>query len=196
MIHQMHSAPDKAHDGLHFQRQHTLRNTSSPAAAAKMFFLQLWYWRQTKRVVLRTLPWALFSLVYIGIFAVLAIFSSRVSDGASTARLVQPDTCGVWSIDKNLSMTDQLQVNMEKTSYDVANAAGTAQACYSTNATSLSCSTAPVPMLASDTKSISCPFGDDICFDGKAFEVKTRYVSLQRSWSTVVPEVFRATMRI
>ncbi|KAF2832515.1 hypothetical protein CC86DRAFT_280419 [Ophiobolus disseminans] len=173
MIHQTY-ATHKAHDGLHFQRQHTLRNTSSPAAAAKMFFLQLWYWRQTRMVVLRTLPWALFSLAYIGVFAVLAVFSSRVSDGASTSRLVLPEVCGVWAVNKSLSDDDRLQVSMEKGSFDAANAAGTAQSCYATNATSLSCNTSPVPMLPSDSKPVACPFGDDICFDGKAFEVKTK----------------------
>lgn len=195
-IHQLH-ATHKAHDGLHFQRQvrisirltacdfiqiltsyhtfqHTLRNTSSPASAAKTFILQLWYWRQTRMIVLRTIPWAFFSLTYIGIFAVLAIFSSRVSDGASTARLVLPNECGVWAVQNTLPALDKLQVNMEKTSYDVANAAGVAQSCYSANATSLSCNTSPVPMLPSDTKPVACPFGDNICFEGKAFEVRTR----------------------
>jgi hypothetical protein len=138
-------------------------------------------------VVLRTLPWALFALVYIGVFAVLAVFSSRVSDGASTARLVLPNDCGVWAINKSLSNFDRLQVSMEKTSFDVANAAGTAQACYSTNATSLSCNTAPVPMLASDSKPVACPFGDNICFDGKAFEVKTKYVNPRcMKWPSIV----------
>jgi hypothetical protein len=173
VIHQVHST-HKAHDGLHFQRQHTLRNTSSPAAAAKMFFLQLWYWRRTRGVVWRTLPWALFATAYICAFAVLAIFSSRVSDGASTARLIQSKNCGVWAPHRALPMLDQLQVNMEKTSYDVANAVATAQSCYASNTTALSCNTAPAPMLPSDSKPVACPFGDNICFDGKAYEVKTR----------------------
>ena len=171
-IHQIH-ATHRAHDGLHFQRQHTLRNTTSPAAAAKVFILQLWYWRQTKRVVWRTLPWAVFALVYIGVFAVLAVFSSRVSDGASTSRLILPKDCGVWGVSTEIPETDRLQVNMEKTAYDVTNAAGIARSCYSSNTTSLSCNTTPVPMLESDSKTVACPFGDNICFEGKAFEVKT-----------------------
>jgi hypothetical protein len=174
-LHQIHATP-RAHDGLHFQRQHTLRNTTSPAAAAKTFLLQLWYWRKTKQVALRTLPWALFALLYIAVFAVLAVFSSRVSSGASPSRLILPRDCGSWKITDTLPMTDKMLINIEKTAYDVMNAVGTARSCYSSNATSLACNTAPVPMLESDANQVACPFGDDICLDGKAFEVKTRSI--------------------
>ncbi|KAH7075156.1 hypothetical protein FB567DRAFT_610743 [Paraphoma chrysanthemicola] len=163
-----------AHDGLHYQRQHTLRNQTSPAAAAKVFLLQLWYWRHTKRSFWRTLPWAFLAVLYIGVFAVLAIFSSRVSDGASTSRLILPRDCGVWAVSKDLTDFDRLQTSLEKTAYDVTNAAGTARSCYSSNGTSLSCNTAPVAMLETDTSPVKCPFGNNICFDGKAFEVKTK----------------------
>ena len=49
----------------------------------------------------------------------------------------------------------------------------TARSCYSANATSLACNTTPVPNLRSATRSVACPFGDDICVDGKAFAVQT-----------------------
>jgi hypothetical protein len=71
-------------------------------------------------------------------------------------------------------MTDQMLIDLERTAYNVANAVGTAKSCYSTNVTSLACNTAPVPILESDANPVTCPFGDDICFDGEAFEVKTR----------------------
>lgn len=172
-IHQIHSS-HAAHDGLHFQRQHTLRNNSSPAAAAKMFFLQLWYWRRTKGVVWRTLPWAIFASVYIAAFAVLAVFSSKVSDGASTARLILPKDCGVWVPEKTLSKNDQLEVTMEKAGFDSANAVATVQSCYNSGIRALGCNAGPVPMLPSDSGPVACPFGDNICFDGKAFSVKSK----------------------
>jgi hypothetical protein len=174
-LHQLH-ATNRAHDGLHFQRQHTLRNTTSPAAAAKIFVLQLWYWRKTKHVVWRTLPWAIFTLLYIAVFAVLAVFSSRVSTGASSSRLISSKDCGSWHINDSLPITNRMLIDLEKTAYDVANAVGTVRSCYSSNATSLACYTAPVPMLGSDANPVACPFGDNICFDGKAFEVKARSI--------------------
>ncbi|KAH7371572.1 hypothetical protein BKA66DRAFT_423820 [Pyrenochaeta sp. MPI-SDFR-AT-0127] len=173
--HQIH-ATHEAHDGLHFQRQHTLRNTTSPAAAAKVFLLQLWYWRKGKHAALRTLPWAAFALLYIGVFAVLAVFSSKVSNGASTTRLVQPKDCGVWDIEDGVSISDITRITVEKTAYDVVNAAGYARSCYSNDSTSLGCNTAPVPMLESDSNHVKCPFGDDICYEGKAFEVTTKSI--------------------
>lgn len=179
-IHQIHST-NQAHDGLHFQRQHTLRNTTNPTTAARMFFLQLWYWRRTKGVLWRTLPWALFSTAYVTAFAVLAIFSSRVSDGASTARLILPKECGVWAINKTYSMTDMLQVRLEKTAFDTANAVATVQSCYTSNTKDLDCKTGPVPMLPSESGPVACPFGDNICFDGKAFEVKTKPIGYVQS---------------
>jgi hypothetical protein len=172
-IHQIHSS-HAAHDGLHFQRQHTLRNNSSPAAAAKMFFLQLWYWRRTKGVVWRTLPWAIFATLYIAAFAVLAVFSSRVSDGASTARLILPKNCGVWSVNTTYPMMDQHEVTYEKTAYDSANAVATVQSCYVEKARALGCNAGPVPMLPSDSGPVDCPFGEKICYDGKAFSVKSK----------------------
>lgn len=108
VLHQLH-ATQRAHDGLHFQRQHTLRNMTSPAAAAKIFILQFWYWRRSKRVVLRTLPWAIFALLYIAVFATLAVFSSRVSNSASTSRLILPGDCGIWKADPSLSESDRIQ---------------------------------------------------------------------------------------
>jgi hypothetical protein len=172
-LHQIH-ATNRAHDGLHFQRQHTLRNTTSPAAAAKIFILQLWYWRKTKQVVWRTLPWVIFALLYIAVFTILAVFSSRVSSNASSARLILPKDCGSWNIEESIPVNDQMLIAIEKTAFDITNAVGVARSCYSPNATSLACNTTPVPMLESDTKQVACPFGDNICFDGKAFEVKTR----------------------
>jgi hypothetical protein len=178
ILHQIH-ATDTAHDGLHFQRQHTLRNVASPAAAANTILLQLWYWRHTKRVVWRTLPWAIVALLYIGVFAVLAIFSSRVSSSASLSRLVLPDKCGIWEPQRNLSMDDRVQLDMEKTAYDVTHAVGNARSCYSSSSTSLGCDTFPVPMLDSEAVSVTCPFGDDICFGGQAYQIKTKSIDSQ-----------------
>jgi hypothetical protein len=178
MLHQIH-ATNTAHDGLHFQRQHTLRNVASPAAAANTILLQLWYWRHTKRVVWRTLPWAIIALLYIAVFVFLAIFSSRVSSSASSSRLVLPDKCGVWEPRRDLSMEDRVQLTIEKTAYDITHAVGNTRSCYSNSSTSLRCDAFPVPMLDSEAKPVACPFGDDICFDGKAYEVKTMRIDSQ-----------------
>ncbi|KAF2032051.1 hypothetical protein EK21DRAFT_110264 [Setomelanomma holmii] len=66
---------------------------------------------------------------------------------------------------------------MEKTACDVTNAAGTVRSYYSANGTSLSCNTAPVPMLVSDTSTVECPFGDNICLNGTAVEVQAKSIN-------------------
>jgi hypothetical protein len=64
-----------SHDGLYYQRQHILRNTTSPMDAAWHFILQSWYWRGVAdKSAGRAIPWAVCGTLYVALFGVLAIF--------------------------------------------------------------------------------------------------------------------------
>ena len=103
IFHQIRSSKDPQ-DGLHYQQQNILRNNSTPGGVAWSFFEQTWYWRgKASRVLLRTLPWTLFSIIYLALFGVLATFSSEVSKATGHTRLLKPGACGYWLTGKNTS---------------------------------------------------------------------------------------------
>ncbi|KAJ4004607.1 hypothetical protein NW752_011704 [Fusarium irregulare] len=93
-VHQVLATGNK-HDGLYYQRQVILRNTKSAPAAAWLFLQQAWYWTGiAQSAVLRTIPLAVFCVLYFVGFTVLAIFSSQISDSASEFRLASSSNCG------------------------------------------------------------------------------------------------------
>lgn len=88
ILHQARSSSGPQ-DGLHHQQQNIFRNTSSPAGVAWAFALQAWYWRgRAQRLWVRTIPWVCFSLGYMLAIAAAAVFSSRTSEAAGSARLL------------------------------------------------------------------------------------------------------------
>lgn len=103
MIHQIRSSREPQ-DGLHYQQQNILRNTASAGGAAWSFLKQAWYWRgKASMSILRMIPWTLFSVIYLVLFALLATFSSEVSKSAGRARLLRAGDCGTWVTDGDTS---------------------------------------------------------------------------------------------
>lgn len=173
-LHQAAATPG-AHDALHYQRQHTLRNASSPAGAAKVFILQSWFWRG-RQAAWKTLPWAVLTVAYICGTAALAVFSAKISDGATTLRLLSPEDCGIWRWEYLNISAELVAVMQKKVGYDLGVASSYARACYAIDTKSLGCQSAPVPKLLSISETAACPFQNNMCLDNQAFEVKTQAV--------------------
>ena len=172
ILHQSFSSGGQ-HDGLHYQRQHILRNSTSPASAIWLFLQQAWYWRGiARRTNLRTLPWVLFGVFYIMAFAVLAIFSSQISDSASEYRLVaRQDDCGLFI------PADRSELQRKET-FDNYRAAVYSQQCYHDSAftTEGTCNALPQASLAWFNASVPCPFNDRICLGLSAFKMETGWI--------------------
>lgn len=92
-------ATERPQDGLYHQQQAIFRNNNTPGATAWLFLQQAYYWMGKAKVALfRTLPWAIFGICYIGLFGVLAIFSSDISKSVGPERLIVSPNCGYWRL--------------------------------------------------------------------------------------------------
>ena len=175
ICHQVCATQD-ACDALHYQRQHTLRNASSPAVAARVFVLQIWYWRRGKGTIRRTLPWAAFAIFYVCGATALTLFSSRISDSGSSLRLLRSNDCGIWDWKWMPSDDTDIELNtfaIRQASLDADVAYGYAKSCYTAESSNLRCRSYATPMIQSIARATQCPFSKDICFDDRAFEVST-----------------------
>ncbi|KAF3809573.1 hypothetical protein GCG54_00012859 [Colletotrichum gloeosporioides] len=163
------------HDGLYYQRQLILRNTPTPMAATGLFLRQAWNWRgHANYPLLRTLPWAIGGVLYVAVFAVAAIFSSRISDGATQFRLLAAGDCGAFEP----ADRDALQ---QKSTYDNSMASVYARQCY-TNSSAASCNSLPVSSIRWTGTSVECPFADDICAGStgaSAFKMESEVINSQ-----------------
>ncbi|KAK2739132.1 hypothetical protein CKAH01_18699 [Colletotrichum kahawae] len=169
------------HDGLYYQRQLILRNTPTPMAATGLFLRQAWNWRgYANYPLLRTLPWAIGGVLYVGVFAVAAIFSSRISDGATQFRLLAAGDCGAFQP----ADRDALQ---QKSTYDNSMASVYARQCY-TNSSAASCNNLPVSSIRWTSESIECPFADDICVGSNAFRMESEVIDSQMHLGINRPE--------
>ncbi|OLN96618.1 hypothetical protein CCHL11_00915 [Colletotrichum chlorophyti] len=157
------------HDGLHYQRQFILRNTTSPTAATWFFFLQAWYWRKlADRAFLRTIPWVICGILYAAVFAIAAIFSSSISTSATEFRLLAATNCGIFSpADSNALQGKELLDNQLASTYS--------RQCYY-NTSVASCKNLPVPSIGWSSESVGCPFADDICLGSKGFLMQTEWI--------------------
>lgn len=168
-VHQILSTNGK-HDGLYYQRQVILRNTKSAPAAAWLFLQQAWYWRGIAiSAVTRTIPWALFCVCYFLGFAVLAVFSSQISDSASEFRLLRSPNCGIQMPLENLG----------KPTFDNFRASTYAKECYQ-NTNSILCNSLSVSDLPRTNASVDCPFDKSICLDTPAFKMQTDMLDSHR----------------
>lgn len=182
------SATDGKHDGLYYQRQVILRNTTSAVAAAWLFLLQAGYWRRTVRsAVHRTVPWVIFCVCYFVAFALGAIFSSQILDSASEFRLLRSSSCGIKvPVDR-----DALQ---HKSTFDNLRASIYSRECYR-NKTSPLCSGLSVPHLPWTNSSVSCPFGESVCLDVPAFKMETSMIESLRDIGLNEPPENRVTYK-
>ncbi|KAF5532495.1 hypothetical protein FPHYL_13761 [Fusarium phyllophilum] len=168
-VHQFLSTNGK-NDGLYYQRQVILRNAKSAPAAAWLFLQQAWYWRGiATSAVTRTIPWALFCVFYFLGFAVLAVFSSQISDSASEFRLLRSPNCGIQMPLESLG----------KPTFDNFRASTYAKECYQ-NANSILCGSLSVSNLSRSNASVGCPFDKSICLDTPAFKMETNMLDSHR----------------
>lgn len=99
-LHQMRSN-DKPQDGLYHQQQVILRTSPTPLGASWAFFQQTISWAgKARRSILRTLPWAIFGIVYMVAIALMAVFSANISKSPGPLRLLSSPDCGLWQTDK------------------------------------------------------------------------------------------------
>lgn len=180
IFHQSRSSTSSK-DGLFHQQQVVFRNTASPGAAAWTFLQQGWTWSgKTKWTLMRTIPWAFFCISYMLLFAVAAVFSSEITKGPGSARLVIGDNCGYWMADDGSS-----GASVEAYSKYVANetiaADAYARTCYGGAYDMLSCGKFLVPSInfTANTKA-PCPFAAGMCSlgDDAAYSLSAKVDSL------------------
>lgn len=168
--------------GIHYQRQNILRNTASPIGAAWSLLLLAWHWRRIdRRGAIKALPLALLACAYFLAFALLAVFSSQVARGLSTARLLLDLDCGIWldapfgQEQSNDTRSQGLRNYRRKMTYDTLRASTYSRACYTDRISSLDCGTFPQPALPSIVETnVTCPFPDNsLCLDGRTIRLDT-----------------------
>ena len=166
IIHQVR-ASQHPQDGLHYQQQIVFRNTSGPGGLAWTFLQQLWYWPgKARAVVLRTVPWIIFSVLYIALFAIIATFSAEVSKASGKLRLVDGNDCGYWTVDPTLDSTDPdvYRAFNQKMANDSLVSATYARACYGGTPNKLQCQNFPVQNIPWTAKqNAPCPFDSGVC---------------------------------
>ncbi|KAF4345546.1 hypothetical protein FBEOM_496 [Fusarium beomiforme] len=163
------------HDGLYYQRQVILRNAKSAPAAAWLFLQQAWYWRGIARsTIARTVPWAMFCVLYFIGLTLLAIFSSQISDSASEFRLVRSSRCGIQTPINRDALQDKARLDNVRASFY-------SKECYH-NITSTLCKSLPVSNIPWTNSSVECPFGDKICLDVPAFKMETGMMDSHRDF--------------
>lgn len=165
-------ASQEPEDGLYHQHQNVFRNSNTPGGAAWSFMLQSWYWwGRVRHSTLRSLPWALFSILYIFVFAVLSVFgSSEVVNAAGSDRLIRGSQCGHWATDGSSAGLGSLRA---KTLRDSQNAAAYARACYDGPIDTLKCNTYATPHIKWEGKKADCPFKDGICYENNTYQLDT-----------------------
>jgi hypothetical protein len=137
-------ASQEPRDGLYHQHQNVFRNSSTPGGAVWSFMLQSWHWwGRAPHSLIRSSSWALFSIFYLIVFAVLSVFgSSEVAKAAGQDRIIQGSRCGYWQT--NGSSTGQGSFEA-KVLIDSRRAATYARNCYDGSVDALKCNTYATP---------------------------------------------------
>lgn len=163
---------EKPRDGLYHQHQNVLRNVHAPGEASLSFMLQSWHWwGRTRHSLIRSLPWALFSIFYLVVFTILAIFgSSEVTRAAGQERLIRSSQCGYWMTDESATRSRSFEV---KTLRDLTNAAAYARECYGESANALQCNTYATPSIRWEGKNVGCAFKEGMCWRNHTYQMDT-----------------------
>ncbi|KAI9741904.1 MAG: hypothetical protein M1834_000293 [Cirrosporium novae-zelandiae] len=196
IIHQSR-ASQGPQDGLHHQHQNIFRNTSSPGGASWQFTqLSIYWWSHAQRPVIRSLPWALLGILYVGAFGLAGVFSSEVTKAAGNERLVRSPNCGYWGVNPSQSYESQLAFGA-KILNDSITAAAYARSCYD-QANSLQCNIyAQKQILWTSNQNASCPFAKDTCIygDTAAYEMDTGPIDSDKVLGINAPRHERITYR-
>ncbi|KAK5956021.1 hypothetical protein OHC33_002594 [Knufia fluminis] len=167
-------------DGLYHQQQVVFRNTTTPGGAAWTFLVQWWTWSGRARLTLiRTIPWAFFCLSYMALFGVAAVFSSEITKGPGSARLVIGETCGYWESDGDGTTIAEVKAYGQRVANTSLAAADYARSCYGGSYDVLSCSKLTKPSISTTVSAnASCPFAQGMCTTGDtgAYEITTQKI--------------------
>jgi hypothetical protein len=175
IIHQLRSKPVRR-DGIFYQHQTVLKNSTTPIDAAWKFVQISFAWRRHDRTKWwqfwrsRTFGFMILTILIASAVGTAGIFSSQVTKSASTEVLIQSDFCGSWEFPD----TDNLLLKI----LDGANtAANYARNCYGEgNSSNSQCERFVVPNIPwTAGQNASCPFESGNCVgsDKAAYEMST-----------------------
>jgi hypothetical protein len=169
-------------DGLHYQHQAILRNTSSGVTASWQFIRTGWAWKKTgvKSPLFRSFGFSAIATVNFLAFTIAGVFSSWVTSSTSEVLLKHSSFCGdfeffgEYGYSKNTTpLSDQdfssaLAIQAGFHSNMIHQASSYAKQC-SASQSSQNGYCIPVTRRKinwTTTINPSCPFGDDICTKG------------------------------
>lgn len=188
-------ASQEPQDGLYHQHQNVFRNSSTPGGAAWSFSLQSWYWwGRARHSTMRSLPWALFSILYIVLFAALSIFSSsEVAKAAGPERLIRGSQCGYWSLDGSDIGRDSFEAKILR---DSQSAAAYARDCYGAlSVDTLKCNMYATPQIKWAGKQADCPFQERLCYRNHTYQMDTGLIDSHHDLGINTPEGQRLKYR-
>jgi hypothetical protein len=198
LFHQFSASP-KPKDGMHHQHQLIFRNTASPSEAMRAFTELAFFWRKSgRRSFSRSLPLALFAVVFSLSLTAASILSSLVARSSGSNRLITSDNCGYFAYDNSSSLAVRTKAMTQKDLNDTIIAAAYARSCYEGNhkLNKLSCSTYEKPALSySVVTNASCPFDDSMCLDGKVYQLDTGLIDSHKDLGINFPNSGRIGFR-
>lgn len=179
-------------DGLYYQQQNVLRNSNTPGGAAWSFVLQFWHWRgRAHHWLTRSLPWVLFSISYLVIFAVLSVFgSSEVVKAAGQDRLIRASQCGYWAVNETAPRSFET-----RTQNDSQNAAIYARNCYGGTVDPLKCNIYATSHIKWDGREAECAFKEGICLGNNSYQMDTGFIDSHYELGINTPEKERLRYR-
>lgn len=161
------SASLKPKDGMHHQHQLIFRNTASPTEAIRAFFESAFHWRKAaRRSFLRSIPLAVFAIVFSVSLTLGSILSSLVAQSSGSHRLVMSDNCGYFGFDNSSSLEVRTKAMTARDLNETMIASAYARTCYDGNhkLNTLQCSTYATPALTRKVVAdAACPFDDSMC---------------------------------
>ncbi|ETI28036.1 hypothetical protein G647_00485 [Cladophialophora carrionii CBS 160.54] len=176
LSHQCSASPN-AKDGIYHQHQLVFRNTGSPFEATKSFTEIAWYWRKSgRRPWTRSLPLALFALVFLLAFGAASILTSLVTRAAGAQRLIVSDDCGYWSFDPSATLEQRTLAMQYKDLNDTLVAAEYTRQCYDQNTSlnnKLRCGMYTTQSIPWSSGGTICPFDPSICAVPQAHKMDT-----------------------
>lgn len=199
VAHQTRSRPNPQ-DGLRYQQQVILRNSASPSATAWAFLMIGFFWRSAaRRALSRSLPWAVVAALYVLVFGIATVFSSRAVKMVGNEALIVSDSCGFT---EPLHLFSWLGVSglFFKRHYDMLDAALYAQTCYNLDSmrSHMRCNTYTVPRIEYyRDRNASCPFAQGVCLisDTAAYKMDTGLLDSHEVFGINAPQASRVQFR-
>jgi hypothetical protein len=193
------SASLKPKDGMHHQHQVIFRNTGSPTAAIRAFLESAFHWRKAaRRSFLRSVPLAVFAIVFSIALAIGSILSSLVAQSSGNHRLVVSDGCGYFGYDNSSSLEVRTKAMTARDLNDTIIASAYSRACYDGNykLNKLQCGTYTTPALTrAAVTHASCPFDDSMCLDGLVYQLDTGLIDTHKDLGINMPPSGRVGFR-